>query len=477
MKAAARRAPADTGAVPVDLRGFLDAHGDTLLRITKEVALEDIGALTGQSRDTILFEHIRGYSGWRLVDRLFSNRAAQGRVLGCAPGHVVPTLARILDTGPRKFRVVDDGPVKEIKLRGGDADLTKLPVVTHTDVDPGPYMTGFNVVRDPETGLYNSMNPRALILGPRRTLVSFVTRHVQVIFKKYQAAGQKMPQALCIGAHPAFELAATYSGLHDDFWEVEYAGTILGQTLDLVRCETIDLLVPATAELVIEGFVHPERVGTDGPNPGPTTYFLPRTVPAPEFEVTAITMRRNPIYRNHQIVPFTDHQPLPRLFHEAQLYRQLRSMGLDVREVFFPPWGAALSCIIQVAPAFDGQVADALLAVMGAPWLNTKLVVAVDPDINVYDPADVYFALATRVDPARHVVVVPNTRANPMDPSATPVVAAGQAAVESRFPSVVGKMGIDATKPVPYCPNRKDFERGWPINWGKIKLEDFLPPK
>jgi len=225
---------------------------------------------------------------------------------------------------------------------------------------------------------------------------------------------------------------------------------------------------------VIEGYVDPERTGTDGPNPGPATYFCPWSCAAPEFEVTAITMRRDPIYRNHLVAPFTDHQPLPRLFHEAQLYRHLRSMGLDVREVFFPPWGGAMSCIIQVAPAFDGQVNDALLATMGAPWLNTKVVVAVDPDINIHDPADVYFAISTRVDPARQVIIVPNTRGNPMDPSVTPVAEAGKEAVEQRFPSVVGKMGIDATKPVPYRSTRKLFQRGWPINWGKVKIEDYL---
>jgi len=457
-----------------DLGGFLARHHDAVTRITKPVALDNIGALTGQSDRTILFENIEGYLGWRMVDLLFNNRAAQARVLGCEPSNVVPTLAAIVEKGPRKFRVVEDGPVKEIKLLGDDVDLTRLPVPRQTEVDPGPYITAFNVVRDPESGVFNSNNPRALVLGKNRTLLSFVTRHVQEIFRKYKTAGNKMPHAICIGTHPAHELAAAYSGLHDNFWDLEFAGTIADETFDLVRCETIDLMVPADAEVVIEGWVNPAKIGIDGPSPGPATYFSPRTAPAPEFEVTAITMRRNPIYRNHMTIPWTDHQPLPRLFHEAQLYRTLRSQGIDVREVVFPPWGGAISCIIQVAPANDGQVNDALLAVMGAPWLNTKLVVAVDPDINVHDPADVYFALATRVDPARHVIIVPNTRGNPMDPSTTPVLEAGESALTARFPAVVGKMGIDATKPVPYRANRIDFDRGWPVNWGKVKLTDYL---
>ena len=457
-----------------DLRGFLDEHRGALTRVTKEVALENVAALTAQSKTTVLFENVKGYPGWRLVDLLFNNREAQARVLGCEPTEVLQRLEAVLARGPRKFRVVEDGPVKEVKLLGEEVDLRKLPVVTHTSRDPGPYITCFNVVRDPETGFCNSNNPRALVIDRNRTLVSFVTRHVQSIFAKDARAGQRMPQAICIGTHPALELAAAYSGLHDEFWDLEYAGTIADRTFDLVRCETIDLMVPAEPEVVIEGFVNPNKAGIDGPSPGPATYYVPRTAPAPEFEVTAVMMRRNPVYRNHLVAPFTDHQPLPRLFHEAQIGRTLRAMGIDVREVVFPPWGGALSCLIQIAPTMDGQVNDALLAVMGAPWLNTKLVVAVDPDINVHDPADVYFALATRVDPAKHVIIVPDTRGNPMDPSAHPVAEAGEAAAQTRFPSIVGKMGIDATKPVPYRSNRGDFDRGWPPNWGKVNLKDYL---
>ncbi|MGH7906852.1 MAG: UbiD family decarboxylase [Candidatus Binataceae bacterium] len=457
-----------------DLGGFLAENRAAVTRITKPVMLDDIGALTGQSKKTIVFENIVERPGWRLADMLFHDRAAQARVLGCEPENVASTLAGIVERGPRKFRVVEDGPIKEIKLGKNDLDLTSLPAPRQTERDPGPYITSFNVVRDPETGVCNSNNPRALILGRNRTLASFVTRHVQEIFAKYKKAGRKMPQAICIGTHPAFELAAAYSGPHGDFWDLEFAGAIAGETLDLVRCETIDLLVPAEAEIVIEGYVDPERTGIDGPSPGPACYYVPRTAPAPEFEVTAITMRKNPIYRNHMTIPWTDHQPLPRLFHEAQLYRHIRSMGIDVRDVVFPAWSGAMSCILQVAPAADGQVNDALLAVMGAPWMNTKLVVAVDPDINIHDPADVYFALSTRADPARDVIIVPNTRGNPMDPSATPVAEAGESAILHRFPAIVGKMGIDATKPAPYRKNRKDFDRAWPVNWGKIKLDDYL---
>jgi 2,5-furandicarboxylate decarboxylase 1 len=459
-----------------DLRSYLAANADAVHRVRREVPLEYVGALTGQSDKTILFENLLGYPGWRLCDRLFHKRAAQARVLGTTPERVVPTLAALLERGPQPLREVRDGPVKEVRQLGEEADLTQLPVVTHTPIDPGPYTTSFNVLRDPETGVCNSMFPRTLVQSPRRGISSYVTRHSQVILEKYRRLGRPAPQAIVIGTHPALELAAAYSGLHDEFWELEMASTILGEPVEVVPCETIDLLVPAHAEVVIEGYVHPDEREYDGPSPGPALYSIPALQKQPVFEVTAITRRRDPIYRNHMVTPYTDHQPLPRLFHEAQLFRRLREMGLEVHDVFFPPWGGVLSLIIQISPKADGQVADALLAMMGSPWMNTKMVVAVDPDIDIYDPSDVYWALATRVDPARHVMVVPHTRGSPMDPSAVPVLEAGGETAESRFPSVVGKWGIDATKPVPYRPEREAYRRDFPMYWGEVNLADYLGP-
>ena len=101
---------------------------------------------------------------------------------------------------------------------------------------------------------------------------------------------------------------------------------------------------------------------------------------------------------------------------------------------------------------------------MGAPWLNTKLVVAVSPDTDIDNPADVYHAIATRVDPARDVVIVPHTRGSPYDPAAKPI--------EGEAFRTVGKMGIDATRKSRHNP--ADFERAWPINWGKVRLQDYL---
>jgi UbiD family decarboxylase len=141
-------------------------------------------------------------------------------------------------------------------------------------------------------------------------------------------------------------------------------------------------------------------------------------------------------------------------------------MGLAVRDVRFPPFGGALSCVLQFEYRHEGFVNDALMLAMGAPWLNTKMVVAVSPDTDIDNPADVYHAIATRADPEHDVFIVPRTRGSLYDPSARPLP------VEFYPFRVVGKIGIDAT--IKARHDRKDFERAWPKNWGQVRLEDYL---
>jgi 2,5-furandicarboxylate decarboxylase 1 len=450
------------------LREYLETNADIVTRIGKPVHIDDIGALSAQSDQPILFENIIEKPGFRLCDILVKNRRSQARALGVEAKDYLKTLAYRLRQPPRGLKNVKTGPVKEIVKRGADADWTKLPIPLHKDKDTAPYLTAMNIIKDPQTGFYNSCHAGTHAVGPRKGLISFVTPHSHIIMRKYREMGaQYMPIAFVIGVPPAYEIMANFSGLHMDAWgEMEMVGTIMDRDVEMVPCETIDLTVPAEAEIVVEGRIKLEGRTPVGDVTSPSMYHLPHHEELPEVEITAITMRADrPIYRNHQTTPATDHQPLPRLCHEAVLYNRLSEIGLDVKDVRFPTWGAALSCIIQVAAPREGFINDALMTAMGAPWLNTKLVVAVSHDTNLDDPADVYHAIATRCDPSRDVVIVGNTRGSPYDPSAKPIE--GQAPWRT-----VGKMGIDATVKSRHDPC--DFERAWPKNWGKVKLEDYL---
>lgn len=451
-----------------ELRGYLRTHADIVTRITRPVEMDVLPALTAQSEQPIVFENIVGKPGWRLCDILVKHRHLQARAMGVQPADFLKTLAFRIRKPPRGFVKAASAPVKEVKWLGKDVDWTKLPVPIHSESEDVHYVTGMWLVKDPDTGFYNTSHAGTIISGARSGRPSFVTPHTHAIIRKYLAAGKtKMPFAIAIGLPPAYEIMANYSGLHMDMWgELEMVGTIMDQDIPMVAAETMDMNVPALAEIVIEGEVDLAASEDVGVSVAPSGYYLPRSGKTPTLEVTAVTTRaERPIYRNHLTCPETDHQPLPRLCHEAMLYNRLTEMGLAVKDVRFPTWGAALSCILQFDYPREGFVADALMLAMGSPWLNTKMVVAVSPDIDIDNPADVYHAMATRVDPARDVITVGNTRGSPFDPAAMPLPG-------DPFWRTSGKWGIDATTKARHNP--KDFERSWPKGWGKARLKDYL---
>ncbi len=470
VKLSVSHAPPAPPEKPLDqsLRGYLETHAAGVVAVDKEVRIEDVGALSAQAEDPVLFNNIKEYPDFRLVDMLFKNRRNHARVLGVPPENYLKTLAYRLRQPPRGFKFVDSGPVKEVILTGDEADLTKLPVPLHKEGDELPVITAMCIAKDPETGFYNTCNAATAVAGPRRGLMSFVTSHTRMIMRKYLDMGHKtMPVAQVIGVHPAYEIATNFSGLHMDSWgELEMVGTVMDQDIEMVKCETLDLYVPAHAEIVIEGNVNIEAQFETGTVTAPSLYRMPREDKGTEMIVSAITMRADrPIYRNHQTCPTTDHQALPRMCHEAILYNRLSEMGIDVKEVRFPLWGAALSCVIQINYPWDGFVNDALMMCMGAPWINTKLVVAISPDTDIESAEEIYTAIASRCDPSRDLVLVDRTRGSLYDPSAAPVPEA--------FPfRLVGKMGIDAT--IKTRHDKRDFEWALPVNWGKVWLKDYL---
>lgn len=450
------------------LREHLERNADLVTVIDKPVSIDHIGALAAQTERPILFDHLIEKPGYRVCDILVRTREAQGRALGVSADDYLKTLAYRLRLPPRGVVDVETGPVKEIVRLGSDADWTELPFARHKDADAAPYCTAMNVIRDPETGRYNSCHAGTTVTGPREGRISFVTSHSHQIMAKYRAMGAKeMPIAIVLGVPPAYEIMANFSGLHLDQWgEMDMVGTLMDQDIPFVPCETVDLTVPALAEVIVEGKVYLDERLDVGEVTSPSMYHLPHKEEVPRFEVTAITMRGDrPIYRNHQTTPETDHQVLPRLCHEAVLYNRLSEMGLQVKDVRFPTYGAALSVLLQFDYPRVGYVNDALMLAMGAPWLNTKMVVALSPDTNLDDARDVYHAIATRVDPARDLFVVPATRGSLYDPSADPI--------PGQHPwRLAGKIGIDATIKDRHDPH--DFDRAWPVGWGEVKLEDYL---
>src|SRR5262245_3763131 len=171
------------------LREYLATNADIVTRITKPVRMNDVGALSAQSDQPILFENIVEKPGFRLTDILVKNRRSQARALGVERKDYLKTLAFRLRQPPRGFKVVRSGPVKEVIRRGVDADWTALPIPLHKEKDTAPYLTAMNIIKDPQTGFYNSCHAGTHAVGPRRGLISFVTPHSHVIMRKYREMG------------------------------------------------------------------------------------------------------------------------------------------------------------------------------------------------------------------------------------------------------------------------------------------------
>jgi len=191
---------------PLDdsLRDYLTTNRDIVTRIVKPVHLDDIGALSAQSDMPILFENIVEKPGYRLCDMLVKNRRSQARALGVSSEDYLKTLAFRLRQPPRGFKNVKTGPVKEVIKTGSDVDWTVLPITRHKDKDEAPYVTAMNIIRDPETGFYNSCHAGTYAVGPRRGLISFITSHSHIIMNKYRAMGRDKMQ-----------IAFVFAGLRD----------------------------------------------------------------------------------------------------------------------------------------------------------------------------------------------------------------------------------------------------------------------
>ena len=322
---------------------------------------------------------------------------------------------------PGGSKLVPDGPCKEVKLIGDDADITKLPIPIHSEGDAGRYLgSGVTITNDPDTGVRNEAIIRALVRGPREMGFWMAARHNWAHYMKYQERGQPMPMAYAIGMHPGYEILANFSGRHEGCDELEMGAGVLGETLEMVKCETIDLEVPAQAEIVIEGVVPPDVREPEGPFGEFTGYSKGAEGPAPVLEVTGITHRRDPIFRHMQATVFTDHQPLVSVPMEASLYRRLSEVHgrTEVHDVYIPPWVTMFTVFVQMTPRWDGQARDVLLGALSSPYLHPKIVIAVDEDVDIYDPRELFWAISTRVNPERDVIMIPHERIHPLDISA-----------------------------------------------------------
>lgn len=470
-----------------DLRSYLEEveKQDAVDRVSKAVDLyTELPALCSEARRPILFDNIEGYPDWRLADALLTNREHQAIALRSTPERVIQDYADCMLKGPGQLVTIDTGPVKEIIWQGRDADLTKLPAVTpsegievpHLNLQPAdfhiPTISGAIIItKERGTDLQNCSFSMVQVAEAQRGQCYLFSSHTWRNIESYQSHQEPIPMAMVIGCHPAYELAAVYTGPHPGYSELNMAATLLGEAVPLVPCETIDLQVPAYAEIVIEGHLEP--------TPGPYIHTSAHTdthspIIGEEifFNVTAISMRKQPIYRHIQPTRFTDHHSICEFYIAPLLYNTLRSKGINVHDVRVPMRSSINCAVIQMTANCREEVREALHTGLSMPFLP-RMIIAVDEDVNIHNTDDLLYALAIRTDPAKDTILMEDVRSFDLEPLGEMIPGLERTKLRSG-----SRWGIDATKPPLNNPERRiQFERLRARGEGKVSLKDFVDPQ
>lgn len=368
-----------------------------------------------------------------VVVNLFADRRRIAQMVGAAsPADFNETWLRA-ESNPMPAKIVDAGPVQEVVITGDQIDVGELPISRHFEQDAGRYIgSGILVCKDPDTGVRNLSYQRLQMKGKDRFGASLHSRgHIWDHLLRCEARGKNLEVAVVLGAHPAVHLAAG-AKVAMEVDEFDIAGALIGQPVELVKCKTIDVEVPANAEIVIEGEIlantHEEE-GPFGEYTGYSTYRSTRNV----FVVKAITRREQPIFLD--VIPgySNEHLLLGRVAKEAHVFERLKEVVPTLKALNYPKSGTHFHAYMSFKKTAEGQARHALMLLFGLDSY-IKLAVAVDEDINVFNEEEVLWAIATRFQADTDMFVVPKVFCNRLDPSAVDGMSA--------------KLGLDATAPL-----------------------------
>jgi len=468
-----------------DLRSFLaeaDAAGLTL-QIDKPVDVAtEIGALCSETVRPTVFSNLRGFDGFQLTDCLIRFRETQALALGLDrsdPAAVLTGYLGILARGPGELCTVDEAPIKDVIWRDRDADLRKLPIpvpsegldIPHLGLSEAdfhvPTISGGMAITSHPDGGQNTFYSMAKVIDATRIHFFMLPGHTSRNIAAWSAKGERCPMAFVIGCHPAYEIGASYTGPHEGFSELHLISTILGEPVPVIQAETVDLQVPAMAEIVIEGTIDPDKARYLHMS-SHTDTFSPIFSKEPFFDVTAITMRAAPIYRHIQPNRFTDHHSLSEFIVAMPLLKALRDKGLPVRDVHIPLRSCVNCAIIQMSASNPAEVREAMLTGLSNP-ICPRLTIVVDEDIDIYNVEDVLYAVSIRTDPGQDLATFNGVRGYP-EPLVTRINSPDDISVTAN-----NRWAIDATKPSLSEPHRRlEMHRLRARGEHAVKLADFM---
>jgi 2,5-furandicarboxylate decarboxylase 1 len=452
--------------MPRDLRSFiaeLDATSpEDVARVTKPVSprYEMSAILTHlekRKRFPLVFFQKSKDSQAAVVINAQASRRLMAIALECKPEDLARAFSERQSKPLAPVEMIN-APVHEISKTGDEIDLNEVPLLTHYDVNVAPYITaGIVVAVDPDTGVRNTSYNRLMMAGKRELRIFMaVGRHLWTLHNKLERRNLPLPIAIIIGVHPLFSLGAQALTPAD---EDEYAviGGMMNEPLRLVRAKTVPMLVPADAEMIIEGQIMPNLRRIEGPFGEFTGHAVPQEQ-RQVIEVTAITHRENYIFQDIH-AGYSEHKLMGAVPREAALLKAVRLSVPTVTNVCMPVSGnCRFHAYISIAKRTPGQAKNAICAAFAADML-LKHVVIVDDDIDVFDEERVLWAISNRFQADRGLVVIANAQGSELDPSAGPG-------------GVNAKMGLDATKPLSGFPPELRVPEEI---LEKISLSDFLP--
>ena len=439
-----------------DLRGWLDcAEVIGELKIVRGAPLDpDAGQIAEMLHHTdespaVLMDEFPGYpKGYRILINANGNRRRLALTLGLplTVGKMELMDAwerKIADLKPLPVNCVETGPVLENVIEGDAVDVTKFPVPLWHEQDGGRYIgTGVpNITRDPDTGFVNLGVYRSMIHDAKR-VGCYISpgKHGRVHRDKYFERGEPCPIALVVGGDLSLFIAGSVE-LPDDMCEYEWAGGMRGRAYDVIKEKYTGLPIPAEAEIVLAGFVHPTERLKEGPFGEWTGYYASSNRPEPFVEVKAIYHRNNPILLGvpPNKPPYEPHR-FRAYLRSALLKRTLEQAGVpDVTGVWcHEVGGCRLLTVVGIKQRYPGHAKQALLIATGARATGYlgRITIVVDEDIDVTDLNDLMLAVVTRCDPATQLDVIHRAWSGPLNPAIKP----GQKGFNSR-------MLIDACRP------------------------------
>lgn len=404
-----------------DLRRFIDAlDADEVERIVADTDLADVAALMEGNSRTVVIERPCGESV-PLAGNVAGSRRRLARAFDTTADKL---LGEVLKRLGKKGVVtqVDRAvaPVQQVVLTGDECDFTKLPVHLQHGLDGAPYISAsIDFVVDPNTGWTNVGVRRLMLRGRRTAGVDLVApSDLRAIYIAHAERGERLPIAFAVGTHPIDHVAATMRIPTD---ELALIASLRDAPLGVVKCVTNDLLVPADAQFILEGYLDERgHVEAEGPY-GEFLGYYGGVKRNPIFHLTAITHRRDPVFQTATIsgrtMAHTDTSQLCALRTEATVWRALEVAVREVKAVYAnPASGGMFNVRVALRQRVPGEARNAIAAVFSC-LANVKHVFIVDPDIDIFSDEQVEWALATRFQADRDLVLQDRMRAMPLDPS------------------------------------------------------------